>query len=286
MPDLLPRSMEDMLAAMGAPGVWGRTWPNPWWPNGTSAYDDCAACVSFYLFGLSPTGSPYFTYVSQIQNWGRQAGVYHDGSAGVQRGDVLGFDWNGDGDYDHTEIVVAVSPGGSVVTSRGTNSNPGDDMRDRTRSARYILSYIRPPYQGSPGQGDEFDMASLDDLRQIVDAAVSNAIGAIGQSRQNEKTAIRREGRGRLYYCPNPPAGLPHFVVIFWDRTSNNILYANADADGGVTQARNWNELYYQTADTVEQAMSAGIEPDRFRKLIDFALGKDSAFTNQLAANP
>ena len=30
----------------------------------------------------------------------------------------------------------------------------------------------------------------------------------------------------------------------------------------------------------------AGIEPERFRKLIDFALGKDSAFTNQLAANP
>ncbi|WP_431218371.1 CHAP domain-containing protein [Leifsonia xyli] len=270
MPELLNRSPDEVLAAMGA--SFGTTWPNPWWPSGNSAYDDCAACLSYYLFGLNSFGNPYYTYVSQIQNWGRDRGVWHPGSDGVQPGDVLAFDWDGDGDPDHTEIVVAVSPGGSTVTSRGTNSNPGDDLRDRTRSAGYILSYIRPPYL----QGDEFDMASLDDLRQIVDDAVRNATAT-------RTSAVRREGRGRLYYCATPPPGLPHFIVIFWDRTSNNILYANADADGGERQARNWSELYYQTADTVEQAKASPIEPDRFRKLIDFALGKDSAFVNQLA---
>lgn len=151
MPDLLNRSADDMLAAMAA--AFGARWPNVWWPRGTSAYDDCAACVSYYLFGLNSLGNPFYSYVSQIQNWGKSIGAWHAGHAGVQRGDVLAFDWDGDGDPDHTEVVVAVSSGGSIVTSRGTNSNPGDDMRDRSRSASYILSYVRPPYPGTTSAG-------------------------------------------------------------------------------------------------------------------------------------
>jgi len=277
MPELLNRSPDELLNAMAA--SFGATWPNPWWPSGNSAYDDCAACVSFYLFGLNSFGNPFYTYVSQIQSWGRDRGVWHDGWEGVQRGDVVAFDWDGDGDPDHTEIVVAVYPRSGTVTTRGTNSGPGDDLHDSKRSVGYILSYIRPPYL----QGDEFDMASLDDLNRIVNDAVSRAIAATASATSARTSAIRREGRGRLYYCATPPPGLPHFICIFWDRTTNNILYANVDADGGETQARHWNELYFQTADTVEQAKANAIDPERFQKLIDFALGRDSSFTNQLA---
>jgi len=152
MPELLNRTADEMLAAMAA--AFGTRWPNPWWAKGNSAYDDCAACVSYYLFGLNSLGNPFYTYVSQIQNWGRDRGLWHPGHAGLRRGDVLAFDWDGDGDPDHTEIVVSVSSGGSIVTSRGTNSNPGDDMRDRTRSAGYVLSYIRPPYPGTSAATD------------------------------------------------------------------------------------------------------------------------------------
>jgi len=198
MPELLDRSVDDMLAAMSAD--FGQTWPNRWWPKGNAAYDDCAACVSFFLFGLNSVGNPFYSYVSQIQAWGRARGVWHAGHAGVQRGDVLAFDWDGDGDPDHTEIVVAVSSGGSIVTSRGTNSNPGDDMRDRTRSAGYILSYIRPPYPGTTTAGgagstdiptgDEFDMASLDDLKKIVDDALNTRLPAT-EARDRRETRYR-----------------------------------------------------------------------------------------------
>ncbi|UAJ80144.1 CHAP domain-containing protein [Leifsonia sp. ZF2019] len=282
MPDLLQRSVDDMLAAMEE--QFRTRWPNPWWPKGISAYDDCAACVSFYLFGLNSLGNPFYSYVSQIQTWGRNLGVWHPGHAGVQRGDVLAFDWDGDGDPDHTEIVVSVSSGGSIVTSRGTNSNPGDDMRDRTRSAGYILSYIRPPYPGTTSaadggatlipQGDEIDMATIEDLRKQADASNAAQTALI-------KEMLLRESRGRLYYCATPPAGLPQFVIIFWHRTpgQNNILYCN----DGEQQARNARDFYSQTYDTVEQAKAAAIGTTQFQTLINLALGTDSAFTNKRA---
>lgn len=286
MPELLDRSADDMLAAMAA--SFGTQWPNAWWPNGRSSYDDCAACVSYFLFGLNSLGNPFYSYVSQIQSWGRTRGIWHAGHAGVQRGDVLAFDWDGDGDPDHTEIVVAVSSGGAIVTSRGTNSNPGDDMRDRTRSAGYILSYIRPPYPGTTTavdggftqipQGDEIDMASIAELQKILDAQTTAIVGAVS-------SAVRREGRFRLFYCPTPPAGLPHFVAIDRDAApGQNILYANDQStDDGSSQARAWREAYYMTDDTVEQAKANPVDADRFAKLVNFALRKDSAFTNARA---
>lgn len=148
MPDLLDRSLEDMLAAMAA--QFGVRWPNPWWPTGNAAYDDCAAAVSFYLFGLNSSGNPRYSYVSQLQNYFDGLGRRSWGHAGIQRGDVLAFSWTKDpNSFDHTEIALGpVSPAG-LITSRGTNSNPGDDMADRTRSASYVVSYSRPAYPGT-----------------------------------------------------------------------------------------------------------------------------------------
>jgi hypothetical protein len=181
----LQRSLEDTLAVMGAEG--GKSWPNPWWPTGISAYDDCAAFVSWALFGLNGR-QPFYTYVSQIQNWGRSLGTWHSRAAGLQRGDVIAFDWDGDGDPDHTEVCVSVSADGLRVTSRGTNANPGDDVRDRTRSTAYVLSYIRPAYPatasastgaGTPIQEDDMftdaDRAMLADTHILAKAAYDAA---------------------------------------------------------------------------------------------------------------
>ena len=149
MPDLIVGSAEDALVKLG--GQWGVSWPNPWWPTGNPAYNDCAACMSWCLFGLNGT-QPFYTYVSEIQNWGRSLGVWHSGAAGMQPGDVIAYDWGGDGDPDHTEMCVSVS--GSSIVSRGTNSSGGDDLIDRTRSASQVLSYVRPPYSTASQTGD------------------------------------------------------------------------------------------------------------------------------------
>ncbi|OJX72838.1 hypothetical protein [Leifsonia sp. 71-9] len=123
-------------------------------------------------------------------------------------------------------------------------------------------------------QGDEVDMASLAEVRQQQDA--SNAA-------QTEliKQMLLREERGRLYYCSQPAAGLPNFIIIFWQRDPGQkaILYLN----DGETQARNAREYYFQTYDTVEQAKAAEIAPGTFSKLVDFAEGRDSSYTNARA---
>jgi GH25 family lysozyme M1 (1,4-beta-N-acetylmuramidase) len=118
--------------------------------------------------------------------------------------------------------------------------------------------------------GDEFDMASLTDLQNIVDAAT---VGI--------KDAVRRESRGRLFYCPTPPAGLPNFVVIFENRDpgQHNILYCN----GGEAQADHLNTIYGQTGDTVAQAKAAPDSPQVYATRIALAAGTDSAFTNASA---
>lgn len=95
-------------------------------------------------------------------------------------------------------------------------------------------------------------------------------------------SGVRREARGRLFYCPTPPAGLPQYVIIFVQRDpgEGNVLYLN----DGENQAKVARERYYQTDDTVAQAKAAAItDPNQYQTLINLALGKDSAFTNAAA---
>lgn len=148
------RSLEETLALMARYG--GTRWPNPWWPSGNSNYDDCAAAVSWALFGLNSYNNPFYSYVSQIQNYFSGLGRRTWGRSGIQRGDVLAFSWTQDpNSFDHTEIALGpVSPSG-LITSRGTNSNPGDDMRDRTRSASYVVSFSRPDYAGGSSSASD-----------------------------------------------------------------------------------------------------------------------------------
>jgi hypothetical protein len=191
MPALLNRSREDMLAAMA--GQFGVRWPNSWWPTGNAAYDDCAACVSYFLFGLNSSRNPFYSYVSQLQNYFAAQGRRTWGNKGIQRGDVLAFSWSKDANsFDHTEVALGpVSPAG-LITSRGTNSNPGDDMRDRTRSAAYVVSYSRPAYPGTTSAGtDGATLIQEDDLS----AQAEQQINAIFQAIFDGGTSMPDRGR-------------------------------------------------------------------------------------------
>lgn len=139
-------SLHDTLALLAS--EFGVSWPNPWWPKGIASYNDCAAAMSWALWGLNTSGNPRFTYVSQLEKVFKGDGVWHAGHAGIQAGDCLVFDWNGDGSPDHTELAVGPVVQGKV-TSRGTNSSGGDNMHDHTRSAGLVMGYGRPRYPGT-----------------------------------------------------------------------------------------------------------------------------------------
>lgn len=167
------RSREGTLNLMAQYGGW--SWPNPWWPQADNRSEDCAACVSWALFGLSGGGGPYFTLVSQIQNHFAAQNRREWGNAHIQRGDVLAFSWTKDRDsFDHTEIALGPVSGNGLITSRGTNSNPGDDLRDRTRSASFVVSYSHPDYSGS---GVSPAALQEDDMKLT---AIRNFDGSIG----------------------------------------------------------------------------------------------------------
>lgn len=121
-------------------GVWYSVDPAPW----------CAMFVSycFYNAGLpllitTPKG---FCYCPYGVAWFKNKGWWH---TSPKVGDVVFYNWSGDGVADHVGIVEKVNPNGSIVaiegnTSLGNDSNGGQVMR-RTRSSN-ILGYGRPPY--------------------------------------------------------------------------------------------------------------------------------------------
>ena len=70
-------------------------------------------------------------------------------TSGYQRGDVVIYDWSGDGRPDHCGIVSAVLSGGVRAiegnTAVGNDSDGGEVMR-RTRKNQQILGAVRPAY--------------------------------------------------------------------------------------------------------------------------------------------
>lgn len=243
----LQRSLEETLALMGSEG--GRTWPNDWWPTGNSAYDDCAAFVSWALFGLNGR-QPFYTYVSQIQTWGRNLGVWHNRAAGLQRGDVIAFDWDGDGDPDHTEICVSTSNGGAWVTSRGTNANPGDDVRDRTRSTAYVLSYIRPPYPNSATAGNGSTPIQEDDMFTDADRALLVDTHFLAKANYDATFATTPTSRGTSAGILGTLAGLERSAKIQHD-VAFKVAPVTLD-DGSVLVG---GEL--KTLDTIDEKLTA-----------------------------
>lgn len=72
-------------------------------------------------------------------------GQWHSGTAGIRRGDVLFYDWEGDGVSDHVGVVEYVDSAG-VHTIEGNSNNR---YERRVRNAN-IVGYGRPAYATPP----------------------------------------------------------------------------------------------------------------------------------------
>jgi len=108
--------------------------------------------------------------------------------------------------------------------------------------------------------GDEFDMATLADLQNIVSAEVAKAI-----------SAERRESRSRLYRN----TGTGELVAINWDvdaNSTNRILYIKEDQ-----QARNLASMYQVIGDSPEQALPVAVQ--NWQTLLNLANGTDGVYS-------
>ena len=115
-------------------------------------------------------------------NWSagyyKNMGQFH--KAGPQPGDQIFYDWDLDGEADHTGIVTAVQ-GGKVYTVEGNTSdpsNPGDVVvaeKRRDLDYRYIYGYGRPDWSfvpeptPTPTPGGDDDMTGEEIYNKLME---------------------------------------------------------------------------------------------------------------------
>jgi hypothetical protein len=89
-------------------------------------------------------GNDYAYTVYHAQRF-QQAGRWHTDTGGIQRGDIVFFDWGGTnsvGNIDHIGIVTSTD-GRNVYTIEG---NTSDSCARRVRGSSSIVGYGRPAY--------------------------------------------------------------------------------------------------------------------------------------------
>lgn len=96
--------------------------------------------------GLSSlfVGGEKTAYCPYVVNYAKQHNQWH--KAPYDRGDIVLFDWDGDGLADHIGFVVAVS-GSTLTTIEG---NTDDAVRRMTRNEVGVMGAYRPAYSETP----------------------------------------------------------------------------------------------------------------------------------------
>lgn len=126
------RIREYRTATAGAENV-----PGPW-------------CAYFVSWLAKSAGAPIGAggngtgYVPTLEAWGKQTDRFvQHGQGRPQPGDIVIFDWGGDGVPDHTGIVESVGPDGTVNTIEG-NASDTVMRRSYATSTNDIRGYVRP----------------------------------------------------------------------------------------------------------------------------------------------
>jgi LysM repeat protein len=210
------KKCESFLGTVGRPNEATR-----WYAarNG-SYYADAAWCDMFITWAAYHSGNyeavchgkDYAYTVYHAQRF-QQAGEWHTDTAGIQRGDIVFFDWDGTnsvGAIDHIGIVTDVN-GRDVLTIEG---NTSDRCARRVRDASTIVGYGRPKYEvatpppgTTPRQTWEYTVVAGDTLSKLAqrfgvdvdDIAELNGIRNVNVIAIGQKLLI--PGR--------PPAGTP-----------------------------------------------------------------------------
>jgi len=121
---------------------------NAVWTN-SAVIDDCARFCSHVLFGGNP--GP-ISWVDTFKTAGD--GSYHRGKAGLQPGDVVLFDWEGNGVGNHVEFCLTSPSSTGAFTTVGANGSDTVAVKVRNRNG-YVLGYFRPAWGSAsptPGQ--------------------------------------------------------------------------------------------------------------------------------------
>lgn len=127
---------------------------------GTNFNMQTAWCAMFVTYCARMAGVPtsvipnFASCTVSINTFFKPKGCWHLRSSGYkpQPGDLIYYDWNGDGLPQHVGIVQEIS-GNKVITIEGNTSNPNNRAdkdgvynKNYVLTSRYILGYVEPKY--------------------------------------------------------------------------------------------------------------------------------------------
>lgn len=121
-----------------------------------AAYPWCCAFVwdIFRMCGLSDLfyDGKKTAYCPTVLNWAKENGLTVPKSSG-KYGDIVLFDWNGDGIADHIGFIISKNSDGSYTTIEGNTANynysNGGYVLKMTRYQSQIIGIVRPKYDGT-----------------------------------------------------------------------------------------------------------------------------------------
>jgi hypothetical protein len=101
--------------------------------------------LSHLIAAQTPKG---FSFNPAALHWFQMQGLVVN-KMSMQPGDLVMYDWNGDGVADHVELVEAASPGGFTTIAFNTG-NPNDPTKEGCwrvhRNYLFVIAVIRPRY--------------------------------------------------------------------------------------------------------------------------------------------
>ena len=105
-------------------------------------FEECGASNLFY-------DGKKTAYCPTVHQWGKEKGLTVPISEG-QYGDIVLFDWNGDGVADHIGLIISRNCNGTYDTVEGNtttyNYTNGGYVLQMTRYYSSIIAIIRPQY--------------------------------------------------------------------------------------------------------------------------------------------
>jgi hypothetical protein len=117
--------------------------------NAIVFFDWCGAFVYYCCkeVGIDVPAQPtgFWATLALVETWkfwGKQQGYwYRKGDQVPKRGDIIVFDWDGDGELNHIGIVRGYTPGADTInTSEGNKNNQSGNF---TRSLSSVAGFIR-----------------------------------------------------------------------------------------------------------------------------------------------
>ena len=99
-------------------------------------------CADFVSWVSTHAGAPLnYAYCPYLEDHLKATGAWK-GRSNPQPGDIILFDWNGDGVADHTGFVDHVNADGSITTIEGNTSNPSTGREGVWMRTRYLSEII------------------------------------------------------------------------------------------------------------------------------------------------